>query len=181
MDFKDLIGADNVERIKKLKMIIFDVDGVLTDGSIIYTEDGKEIKVFDVKDGHGVKLLMRASIDVAIISGRYSRATEIRAKELGLKYVYQNAKNKLEAYEDLLAKTGFKDEEVGYVGDDLIDIPVMKRVGWAVAVADSSSHVIPYAHYVTENKGGKGACREVCELILQVKNLWHDVTARYFG
>lgn len=176
----DRLGKDNVDRIKKLKLMIFDVDGVLTDGSIIYTDSGSEIKIFDVQDGHGLKLLMRAGIEVAFLSGRDSRVTDLRARELGVQYVYQNIKRKLDAYEDIIGRLNLRSQEVGYVGDDLIDIPVMKRAGWAVTVPNASVYVLPYAHYITRKSGGRGACREVCDIVLQVKGLWRTVTSRYF-
>jgi 3-deoxy-D-manno-octulosonate 8-phosphate phosphatase (KDO 8-P phosphatase) len=168
-------------RILPVRLMIFDVDGVLTDGRIIYQDDGSEIKAFDVKDGHGIKLLQRVGIEVALITGRYCRAVEHRAVALGIGRLHQNVHNKVEAYEKILAETGLKDEEVGYMGDDLIDIPVMRRVGFAVAVADATPHVMPYAHYVAQAQGGRGACREVCEMILHVRGLWEEVTRRYFG
>ncbi|GLI36199.1 KdsC family phosphatase [Desulforhabdus amnigena] len=167
-------------RILPVRLVIFDVDGVLTDGRIIYHDDGSEIKAFDVQDGHGIKLLQRAGIDVALVTGRYCRAVDNRAEGLGIKKVYQGVHYKVEAYEKILSETGLKDEEVGYVGDDLIDIPVMRRVGFAVAVSNATSHVMPYAHYVTRARGGSGAGREVCELILQVQGRWEKVTQRYF-
>ncbi len=168
-------------RIMPVKMMIFDVDGVLTDGRVIYNDDGTEIKEFDVKDGHGIKLLQRVGIEVALITGRYCRAVERRAEGLGIARLYQNAHRKIECYDDIRAATGLKDEEIGYMGDDLIDIPVMRKVGFAVAVADASQHVFPYAHYTTGRSGGRGACREVCEMILQVQGHWEIVTQRYFG
>ncbi|HOV87686.1 MAG TPA: HAD-IIIA family hydrolase [Syntrophobacteraceae bacterium] len=178
----DLHGDEPIRaRILPLRMMIFDVDGVLTDGRIIYLDDGRELKAFDVQDGHGIKLLQRAGIEVALISGRFSGAVEHRARGLGITRVYQDAKVKLEVYERLLSETDLRDEEVGFMGDDLIDIPVMRRVGFSVAVAGAVSHVFPYAHYVTKAAGGRGACREVCELILQVQNRWESVTQRYFG
>jgi 3-deoxy-D-manno-octulosonate 8-phosphate phosphatase (KDO 8-P phosphatase) len=167
-------------RILPVRLMIFDVDGVLTDGRIIYHDDGSEIKAFDVQDGHGIKLLQRAGIEGALITGRSSRAVEHRAHDLGITRVYQGARDKLEAYEEILEKTGLKHEEIGFMGDDLIDIPILRRVGFAVTVPNAVSHVIPYAHYVTRAKGGRGACREVCELLLQVQGLWDEVTGRYF-
>ncbi len=175
-----IFQPDIIEKIRKIRLMIFDVDGVLTDGRIIYTDTGVEIKAFDVQDGHGMKLLVRSGIDLGIITGRYSRATEIRAQEIGIKYVRQNAKNKLEAYEEILSESGYSDEQVGYMGDDLIDIPVMRRVGWSVAVPNANHHIFPYAHYITQKSGGRGACREVCEIILKVQNKWESVTDRYF-
>ena len=139
------------------------------------------MKVFDVKDGHGIKLLQRAGIEVALISGRYCRAVEHRAKGLGITKVHQGMHVKVETFERILAEMGLREEEAGFMGDDLIDIPVMRRVGFAAAVSDASSHVKPYAHYVTQARGGHGACREVCELMLQVQGLWGEVTERYFG
>lgn len=170
------------QRILPIRMMIFDVDGVLTDGRIIYHDDGSEIKEFDVQDGHGIKLLQRAGgVEVALITGRYCKAVEHRAAALGIVRVHQNIKRKLDIYERILQETGLTDKEVGFVGDDLIDIPVMRRVGWAVAVPNAVSHVIPYAHYVTKASGGHGACRELCELILQIQGRWESVTERYFG
>ena len=167
-------------RIKPLKMMIFDVDGVLTDGSVIYTDDGTELKAFNAQDGHGIKLLQRAGLEAALISGRYCKAVEHRAKGLGITRVYQGEKQKTETYDKILRETGFRDDQVGFMGDDLIDIPVMRRAGFAVAVRNAVPHLFPYAHYVTRAAGGSGACREVCELILQVQELWDEVTSRYF-
>lgn len=168
-------------RVLPVRMMIFDVDGVLTDGRVIIHDDGTETKAFDVQDGHGIKLLQRAGLEVALITGRFCRAVEHRARGLGIQRVYQDSKVKLEVYQRILDETGLKDDAVGYMGDDLIDIPVMRRVGFSVAVPNASSHVLPYAHYVTRASGGWGACREVCELILRAQGLWESVTARYFG
>jgi len=169
------------KRISPLRIMIFDVDGVLTDGRIVYTDNGSEIKEFDVQDGHGIKLLQRAGLDVALISGRACRAVEHRAQGLGISRVYQSAKIKIESYDRLLADTGLREFETGYMGDDLIDIPVMRRAGFSVAVPNASPHIFPYAHYITRAFGGHGAAREICEMILQVQGLWKGVTERYFS
>lgn len=168
-------------RILPVRLMVFDVDGVLTDGRVIYHDDGSEIKAFDVQDGTGIKLLQRAAIDVALITGRSCRAVDHRAAGLGISKVYQGAIDKLEAYLRLKAETGLRDEEIGFMGDDLIDIPLLRRVGFAVVVPNAVSHVMPYAHYVTRASGGHGAAREICELLLCVQGLWEKVTARYFG
>jgi 3-deoxy-D-manno-octulosonate 8-phosphate phosphatase (KDO 8-P phosphatase) len=169
------------ERILPIRMMIFDVDGVLTDGRIIYHDDGSEIKAFNSQDGHGIKLLQRSGVEVALITGRYCKAVEHRASSLGITKVYQDARIKLEPYQMLLKETGLRDEQVGYAGDDLIDIPVMRRAGFAVAVPNAVSQVFPYAHYVTKAPGGAGAAREVCDLLLQVQGHWERITERYFG
>ena len=167
-------------RILPVRLMIFDVDGVLTDGRIIYHDDGSEIKAFDVQDGHGIKLLQRAGIEVALITGRFCLAVEHRARGLGITMVHQSARDKLEAYAEILAETGLNHEEIGFMGDDLIDIPLLRQVGFAAVVSNAVSHVLPFAHYVTGARGGHGACREVCELLLKVQGLWEGVTERYF-
>jgi 3-deoxy-D-manno-octulosonate 8-phosphate phosphatase (KDO 8-P phosphatase) len=168
------------EKARAVKLLILDADGVLTDGRIIYTDRGEEVKAFNVKDGHGLKLLMRAGIRVAIITGRSSPAVEHRARDLGITRVFQKALNKIEAYEELRATEKLRDEEICMVGDDLPDLPVLRRCGFAVAVADSVEDVKRVADYVTSKEAGKGAVREVCDIILKAQGLWETVTARYF-
>ncbi|MEK6539703.1 MAG: HAD-IIIA family hydrolase [Deltaproteobacteria bacterium] len=174
------ISAGLAKRIKAVKLLILDVDGVMTDGGIIYDDDGRELKVFDVKDGHGIKLLMRAGIGVAIITGRESKVVYHRAKNLGIDMVCQGAKDKVGAFEDILKNRQLSPEEAAYIGDELVDVPLLRRVGFAVAVSDSVRDVKRYADYVTLKNGGKGAVREVCELILNVQGKWDTVTAAYF-
>jgi 3-deoxy-D-manno-octulosonate 8-phosphate phosphatase (KDO 8-P phosphatase) len=176
----ELLDEEVRGRMLPIRLMIFDVDGVLTGGQIIYHDDGSELKVFDVQDGHGIKLLQRAGIDIALITGRTCQAVQHRATGLGITRVYQGFHHKLEAYDQIRRETGLEDRELGYLGDDLIDIPVMRRVGLAVAVPNASYHVLPYAHYVTRAPGGNGACREVCELLMQVQGQWEKQTARYF-
>lgn len=173
--------AEVRKRAMLVRLMIFDVDGVLTDGSIIIHDDGSESKVFHVHDGHGIKLIQRAGIDVAFITGRSCRAVDHRAGGLGVSRVYQGIHRKLEAYEKILMETGLNDEQIGYMGDDLIDIPVMRRVGFPVAVSDAVPHVIPFACYVTVAKGGHGACREICELLLRARGLWEKAIMPYLS
>ena len=168
------------ERAKNIKLLILDVDGVLTDGRIVYDANGVESKFFNVKDGHGIKLLQRVGIRIAIISGRESEVVTRRAAELGIDLVYQKALDKVGPYDDILEKTGFTDDEVAYMGDDLPDIPLMRRVGLAAAPADALEYVLPFAHIISVNRGGWGAVREICDLILREQGLWDSACVRYF-
>ncbi|PLX79049.1 MAG: phenylphosphate carboxylase subunit delta [Desulfuromonas sp.] len=168
------------ERISKVKLLLLDVDGVMTDGRIIYSNNGQETKAFDVKDGHGLKLLQRAGIDVGIITGRESQVVAKRAEELGIKILFQGCRDKLAPYELILSETGLEDDEVAYVGDDVVDLPVLRRVGFAATVCDAIEDVKPYVHYVTTHPGGRGAVREICELILKESGQWDAVAGRYF-
>ncbi|HEU4390943.1 MAG TPA: HAD family hydrolase [Blastocatellia bacterium] len=160
-------------------MLIMDCDGVLTDGRIIFLPGGEETKLFDSKDGHGLRMAERAGIDAAIITGRASQAVRERARDLGLKHLYEKAIVKLEPYEKVLAAEGLTDEEICYVGDDVTDIPVMRRVGLAVAVGDAVPEAKEYAHLVTEHRGGRGAVREVIEVILKSQGKWDEAMERY--
>src|SRR5512138_2220678 len=151
----------------------------MTDGRIIYDANGVESKFFNVKDGHGIKMLQRSGVQVGIISGRESMVVTNRAAELGITLVYQKALNKIGPYEEILKTTGFLDHEVAYMGDDILDVPVMRRVGFAAAPADAVVDVLPHVHFVTRNRGGWGAVREVCDFLLKVQGTWDEVTARY--
>lgn len=168
-----------LERAKKVRMLMLDVDGVLTDGKIILTSDGEEIKNFNVLDGMGIKLLQKIGVEVAIISSRFSKVTEQRAKELGIELVFQKHLDKLKIYEEILKLRNLKDEEIAYIGDDWIDLPILKRVGLAVGVPNGWYPVNFYVHYVTKHKGGEGAVREVCDLILRAKGKWEKTLNLY--
>ena len=164
----------------KTKMVIFDVDGVLTDGKIMLDENGTETKSFNAMDGAGIKYLLRSGIGVAFITGRRSGAVALRARELGVEDVYQGVKVKLEAYEKLLEKHSLHDDEICYVGDDLPDIPVMRRAAFPVAVASARLEVKNEAAYVTRAEGGAGAAREVAERILKEQGRWDSIVSRYY-
>lgn len=166
-------------KLKAIKLVILDVDGVLTDGGIIYNDLGQETKVFDVRDGHGIKLLMRAGMDVAIITARQSKVVEVRAENLGIKLVLQGMKQKSKALDEVMEKTGLKADELAYMGDDLIDLPVLKRVGFSACPADAVEEVREAVDYVAKRPGGKGAVREFCELILKSQGRWDEVLAYY--
>ncbi|HEY5512651.1 MAG TPA: HAD-IIIA family hydrolase [Geomonas sp.] len=168
------------ERLKKIKLVILDVDGVMTDGRIIFDSNGIESKFFNVKDGHGIKMLQRAGIEVGIISGRESLVVANRAIELGIGQVYQKSLDKLVPYRQMLEASGLSDEQVAFMGDDIIDIPLLKRVGLSAAPADAVAEVIPFAHFVAKNRGGWGAVRELCDLILRGQGSWETITSRYY-
>ncbi|HLO26877.1 MAG TPA: HAD hydrolase family protein [Geobacteraceae bacterium] len=168
------------DKLAKIKLLLLDVDGVLTDGRIIFDSNGVESKFFNVKDGHGIKLLQRAGVEVGIISGRTSQVVTNRAAELGITRVFQGSLDKLAIYREILADTGLDDAQIAFMGDDVIDIPVMRRVGFAAAPADALEEVLPHAHFVARNRGGWGAVRELCDLIIKGQGAWETVTARYF-
>lgn len=168
------------EKLKHIELLLLDVDGVMTDGRIIWDAQGVETKFFNVKDGHGIKLVQRAGIQVGIITGRISPVVDLRAQELGIEILYQGALNKLESYCDIKQRTGFADHQIAYMGDDVIDVPVMRRVGFAAAPADALPEVLPVADYVARTRGGWGAVRELCDLLLKGRGVWQQlVVDRY--
>lgn len=171
--------TDIAKIANNIKLLILDVDGVLTDGSIILDNRGNEYKSFHVRDGHGIKMLLRAGIVVALITGRKSKVVERRAHELGIEEVYQKCFNKLAVYRTLAEKYSLSDKEVAYIGDDIVDVPVMKKVGMPVTVADADKGVKKYSLFITKNGGGRGAVREVTDLILTSKGLWKRIIDEY--
>ncbi len=166
--------------MNEIKIVIFDVDGVLTDGRIILDSNNNESKAFHVQDGTGITYLHRAGIKTAIISGRESKVVEYRAKELSIEDVYLGIHNKIEAYEKILEKHKLKDSETCYVGDDLIDLPILRRAGFSVAVPNASLEVKENVSYVTSAPGGYGAIREVAEKILKSQGKWEKIISRYY-
>lgn len=168
------------DRLKKIRLLLLDVDGVMTDGRIIFDSNGIESKFFNVKDGHGIKMVQRAGIEVGIISGRESQVVINRAAELGIGILYQKCLDKLTPYLKILETTGLDHSQVAFVGDDVIDIPVLRRAGFAAAPADAVAEVLPHAHFVTKNRGGWGAVREVCDLLLKEQGAWDEITGRYY-
>lgn len=169
------------ERLQKIRLLLLDVDGVLTDGRIVYDNNGVEAKAFNVRDGHGLKMLQRAGVRIGIITGRSSRVVELRAAELGIEILHQGAKDKLVPYRQVLAELALADSEVAYVGDDVVDLPILRRVGFAATVADACEDVKPLVHHVCRKPGGQGAVREICDLLLKETGRWPAVTERYFG
>jgi 3-deoxy-D-manno-octulosonate 8-phosphate phosphatase (KDO 8-P phosphatase) len=156
-------------RALAIKLVIFDVDGVLTDGGLHFGNDGQEYKVFYSRDGHGMKMLQHTGIKIGIITGRTSQAVSHRMESLGITDVYQGQKIKLPAYEHLLKKLRLQPHEIAYVGDDVVDLGIMRRVGLAITVQDAHSLVKQHAHWITPNVGGRGAARDACELIMEAQ------------
>lgn len=164
---------------ENIKLLVLDVDGVLTDGSIILDNEGNEFKAFHVRDGHGIKMLANAGIHVAIITGRQSKVVARRAKELGIKEVHQGRHKKLETFGRITEKLGIKEHEAAYIGDDIVDIPVFKKAGLSIAVADADEETKRHAMMVTKNRGGRGAVREICDFLLKAKGLRHSIMREY--
>ncbi len=156
------------ERARKVKLILMDVDGVLTEGRLYYTDSGETVKVFDVRDGLGIKMVQRVGIRTGVITGRESEALRRRLEELGIEEIHMGNYKKEEVLESILRRLSLSPEEVAFIGDDLVDVPVMRRVGFPVAVRDAPYEVRRHAVYVTRSKGGRGAVREVAELILKL-------------
>ncbi len=175
------INAEVRTRIEKIRLLGLDVDGVMTDGRLYYHDDGTESKAFDVRDGHGIKMLQKVGVEVFLISGRNSPMVEKRAEDLGISEVTQGVRDKVPVLERIVSQKGLTLDQIAFVGDDLVDLPVMQRVGLAITVADASEHLFDKAHYVTLAPGGRGAVREVVELILGVQGLWEKVVQSYYA
>ena len=174
------MSAAAVERAKAVKVLILDIDGVMTDGRIIYGIYGEELKFFDVQDGFGIFLLNRAGIRSVIVTAKRSRIVKMRGRDLKVAKVYHGYTDKLIPFNKIVKRFKVTPEEVCFIGDDLIDIPVLKRVGFAVAVPNAVDEVKAASHHITSKTGGRGAVREICDLILKSQNKWDSATAKYF-
>lgn len=172
---------DHLRRAAAIKVLILDVDGVLTDGSLTYGADGEVTKTFNVLDGLGIELLQKTGVAVAIISARKSAVVVRRAADLKIMHVYQGTHDKRIAFADLLAVTGASAEECGYIGDDVIDLPLLRQVGLAVTVPSGHAEVQHRAHYVTRANGGRGAVREVCDMLMRAQGNYDAALAPYFA
>ncbi len=168
-----------LEKAKRLKLLILDVDGVLTDGKLFFDNEGNEYKAFHARDGHGIKLLRQTGVEVAVISGRKSNSVALRMKNLGIEHVYQGHENKIAAFHEIIQKMAILPEQAAHVGDDLLDLPVMIRVGLAIAVNDANFAVKQRADWCTALPGGCGAVREVCDLIMQAQGRFDEVVNAY--
>jgi 3-deoxy-D-manno-octulosonate 8-phosphate phosphatase (KDO 8-P phosphatase) len=170
---------DLLEKASRIRLLILDVDGVLTDGSLFVGDDGQEYKAFNSRDGHGIKMLQKHGVIVAIITGRTSKVVEHRMTNLGISHVYQGKLEKLPAYEELAAKLGIPAEATAYVGDDVVDLPVMRKVGLAIAVQDAHPLVQAHSHWQTPSRGGRGAARDVCEMLMEAQGVLEDELGSY--
>lgn len=168
------------KRLNRVAMLLLDVDGVLTAGEIIYSDSGEQIKIFNVKDGLGIRMLKEAGLQVGIITGRTGRALKHRCENLGLSTIFEGIRDKAKAMDQIAAETGIAPEAMAFIGDDLPDLSIMNRAGLAVAVADAHEMIRQKAHMVTHAKGGRGAVREVAEAILIAQNKWGDLVDRLF-
>ncbi|MDJ0881738.1 MAG: 3-deoxy-manno-octulosonate-8-phosphatase KdsC [Gammaproteobacteria bacterium] len=164
---------------KKIRLIIFDIDGVLTNGTLFIGDDGEEYKAFNSKDGHGMRMLIECGLQAAIITGRKSNVVKHRMQDLGIEIVFQGYRDKRPAFQALLNQTGLDPEQIAYMGDDVVDLPVMTQVGMAIAVQDAHPFVLKHADYVTEKPGGLGAVREAIETILQAQDKLQDKLESY--
>ncbi len=170
---------DILEKAKHIRLVIFDVDGVLTDGSLYLGDDGQEYKAFHSRDGHGMKMLQRSGVQIGIITGRTSKVVSLRMASLGVEHVHQGQLDKLPAYLEMRQQLGLSDEQVAFVGDDVVDMPVLLRVGLAVAVQDAHSLVKRHAHWQTPCRGGRGAARDVCELLMEAQGTLQPALQAY--
>lgn len=175
------ISHENLERARSIKLAIFDIDGVLTDGSLYFDNQGHEYKAFNSKDGHGMKMLQDAGVKIAIITGRQSELVLHRARNLNIDpaLIYQGVADKSVAFADLLQQTQLSSQQIAYIGDDVIDLPVMTKVGLSIAVNDAHPFVKEHAHWVTNHEGGKGAAREVCEMLLDAQGHLQALLTNY--
>lgn len=175
------VGEEVLAAAARIKLVVFDVDGVLTDARLILGDDGQEYKAFNSRDGHGIKMLQRHGVAAAIITGRTSQVVEHRVRDLCIHYAYQGCEEKLPVYRRLLADLGLKTTEAAFVGDDVVDLPILLAAGLAVAVQDAHPLVKRHAHWITPSAGGRGAARELCELILYAQGNYGAEMLRYFS
>ena len=173
------MSPDTVARARKIKLIAFDVDGVMTDGTLYLADDGQEYKGFNSLDGHGLKMLKGTGVELAIITGRSSRVVENRAKNLGITLIHQGAHDKLAVYESLCRELHLQYEDTAFMGDDVVDLPVMRRAGLAIAVPAAPELVKAHSHYITTRAAGHGAVREACELLMQAQGTLDAALAPY--
>jgi 3-deoxy-D-manno-octulosonate 8-phosphate phosphatase (KDO 8-P phosphatase) len=172
--------AEMINRLKKIQLLLLDVDGVLTAGEIIYSDRGEQLKIFNVKDGVGIRMLKKAGLQVGIITGRTGQALRHRCENLRIELVFDGIRDKTAVMQDIIGRTGLAEQNIAFVGDDLPDLSIMKRVGAAFAVADAHEMIKQTAHATTQARGGRGAVREVCEAILKAQGKWETLIRDLF-
>lgn len=170
---------DIMQKAAGVRLVIFDVDGVLTDGSLFLGDDGQEYKSFHSRDGHGMVTLLQTGVEIGIITGRSSEVVRRRMDSMGVRRVYQGHRDKIPPYQALKTELGLEDGQIAFVGDDVVDLPVMRRVGLAIAVQDAHPLVTRHAHWQTSHGGGRGAARDVCELIMEAQGTLDAMTQRF--
>ena len=170
---------DILEKAKNIELVIFDIDGVMTDGGLFFDNNGGEYKAFNSLDGHGLRMLLECGVQAAVITGRKSELVKHRMNDLGITLLYQGYRDKTPAFEALLKEVNIKKEQIAYVGDDVIDLPIMSQLDFAIAVQNAHPFVKQHSHWITERSGGHGAVRDVCELILEAKGLLSDKLHSY--
>ncbi|HET6756834.1 MAG TPA: 3-deoxy-manno-octulosonate-8-phosphatase KdsC [Burkholderiales bacterium] len=170
---------DPSARARKIKLLVLDVDGVLTDGRVYISDKGEECKAYNIRDGLGMKMLQECGVRIALISGRNSASVEARAQDVGIAFLYQGVNDKVAVFEKLIHELDLEPQQSAFMGDDLVDLPAMRRAGFALTVADAPAVVKERAHYVTRSVGGHGAVREACELIMQAQGTLEDRVAPY--
>ena len=170
---------DILDKAKNIELVIFDIDGVMTDGSLFFGDDGQEYKAFNSFDGHGLRMLQECGVKVAIITGRQSNVVKHRMTDLGVTLLYQGYRDKTPAFELLLKEVNLNRDQITYVGDDVVDLPIMSQLNFAIAVQNAHPFVKQHAHWITERSGGRGAVRDVCEFILEAKGLLNDKLHTY--
>ena len=173
------MSIEIAERARRVRLLLFDVDGVLTDGTILVHADGRESKQFDIRDGTGIVLAERGGLRVGLLSARHSAATAERASQLRIPIVRQGAVDKLETYRDIIASEGVTDDQVAYMGDDVLDLPVLARVGLSAAPADAMADVLPRVLWISTQRGGHGAAREMIELVLRAQGRWDELLSQW--
>jgi len=173
------IPEDVLQRARVIKLVIFDVDGVLTDGSLFIGDDGQEYKAFNSRDGHGIKMMLRNGVDGAIITGRTSKVVEYRVADLGLQHVRQGCADKLPVYEEMIAELGLSEEQTAFIGDDIVDLPIMLRTGLSIATGDAHPMVKQYSHWITPSMGGRGAARDLAEMMMYAQGAYENEMLKY--
>ena len=175
----EVLRDDILEKLKTIRWLVLDVDGVLTDGRVILDNNGEEMKHFNVRDGHALKMIQRYGIHIMLLTGRSSQVVVHRARELNIKEVHQRVLNKLEYFTEFLHQRGLTFAEIAYVGDDIVDVPLLRQVGFSATVKDAAEEVFPLVDYISPYEGGRGAVRDICKLILKAQGKWGEVAERY--